>query len=100
MLRGGTTEEDDDDEESEHGGVVVDDDGGGGGGVDEGTKLAFKLEGGDSEEVDGRDEESVAVDELFKEAAEGLREGEETGDKRKPRMGRESTGLDREDTCS
>jgi hypothetical protein len=86
MLRGGPT----DDEESESGGV---DD-------DVSTELAFELEGGDSEDAGGRDEESVAVNELLKEAAEGLREGEEKGDKRKPRMGRDSTGLDREASCS
>jgi len=77
MLRGGN--EDDD------------------GGVDDvRTALAFELEGGG--DADGRDEELIAVDdELYKELAEGLRGGEEeTGDKRKLRMGRGSTGLDLE----
>ena len=95
ILRGGAEEEeedDDDDDESELGG-------GGDDVVDVGTTLAFELDGGggDSEDPDGTDE---VVDELFKEAAEGLRGGEETGDKRKPRMGRDSTGLDREGNCS
>ena len=89
MLRGGVEEDDD-----EHNGGVDEDV------VDVSTALAgFELEGrggGDSEDADGRDEESIAVD----EAAEGLREGEEKGDKRKPRMGRDSTGLDRECSCS
>ena len=91
MLREGVEEDDD-----EHNGGVDDDDDV----VDVSTALAgFELEGrggGDSEDADGRDEESIAVD----EAAEGLREGEEKGDKRKPRMGRDSTGLDREFSCS
>jgi hypothetical protein len=91
ILRGGAEEEDDDDE-SERGGV---DDV-----VDVSTTLAFELEGGgDSEDADGGDE-LITVDELFKEAAEGLRGGEERGDKRKLRMGRDSTGLDREGSCS
>ena len=89
MLRGGVEEDD----EEHNGGVDDDDDV-----VDVSTALAmFELESrGDSEDADGRDEESIAVD----EAAEGLREGEEKGDKRKPRMGRDSTGLDREFSCS
>ena len=89
MLRGGVEEDDD-----EHNGGVDDDDV-----VDVSTALAmFELEGrgGDSEDADGRDEELITVD----EDAEGLREGEEKGDKRKPRMGRDSTGLDRECSCS
>ena len=88
MLRGGV--EEDDDDESEHGGSVDDNV------VDVST--AFELEGRGREEEDahGRDEESIAVD----EAAEGLREGEEKGDKRNPRIGRDSTGLDREGDCS
>ena len=91
MLRGGV--EEDDDEESEHGGSVDDNV------VDVST--AFELEGrggGGEEEEDahGRDEESIALN----EAAEGLREGEEKGDKRNPRIGRDSTGLDREGDCS
>ena len=92
ILRGGAEEEDDDDDESELGG-------GGDDVVDVGTTLEFELKGGggDSEDAGGRDE---VVDELFKEAAEGLRGGEGTGDKRKPRMGRDSTGLDREGSCS
>ena len=90
MLRGGVEEDDD-----EHNGGVDDDDDV----VDVSTALAmFELEGRgrDSEDADGRDEASIAVD----EAAEGLREGEEKGDKRKPRMGRDSTGLNRECSCS
>ena len=90
MLRGGVEEDDD-----EHNGGVDDEDDV----VDVSTVLAmFELEGrgGDSEDADGRDEESIAVD----EAAEGLREGEEKGDKRKPRMGHDSIGLDREGNCS
>ena len=83
MLRG--TEDDDG---SEH--VGADDDA-----VDMDTTLTFELEGrgGDLKDAEGRDE-------LFKEDAEGLREGNETGDKRKLRMGRDSTGLDREGSCS
>ena len=68
MLRGGVEEDDD-----EHNGGVDDDV------VDVSTALAgFEMEGrgGDSEDADERDEESIAVD----EAAEGLREGEEKGD--------------------
>ena len=88
ILRGGV--EEDDDDESEHGGSVDDNV------VDVST--AFELEGRGREEEDahGRDEESIAVD----GAAEGLREGEEKGDKRNPRIGRDSTGLDREGDCS
>jgi hypothetical protein len=74
ILRGGT------EDESEQGvdDVVVQ--------VDDGstscTTLAFELEGGeDSEEADGRrDEEFIELD---KKEAEGLRGGEEMGDKRK-----------------
>jgi hypothetical protein len=91
ILRGGTEEDD----ESECGGV---DDV-----VEVSTTLVFELVeggGGDSEDADGRDEELIAVDGLYKEAAEGLREGEEMGDKRKFRMGRDSTGLDREGSSS
>ena len=54
----------------------------------------FKLRGG-GEEDDGIDEELIAVDELYKEA-EGLLGGEGMGDERKLRMGRGSTGLERE----
>jgi hypothetical protein len=100
ILRGGVEDDgdDDDDDESGHEGVDDDDDDDA---VDVNTALAFELEGGgDSEDADGRDDKSMAVDELFTEAAEGLREGEETGDKRKPRMGRDSTGLDREGSSS
>ena len=88
ILRGGVEEDDD-----EHNGGVDDEDDDV---IDVSTALAmFELESrGDSEDADGRDEESIAVD----EAAEGLREGEEEGDKRKLRMGRDSTGLDGE--CS
>ena len=93
ILRGGV--EEDDDDESEYGGSVDVDE------VEVGTALpGFELEGrgGGEEEEDahGRDEESIAVD----GAAEGLREGEEKGDKRNPRIGRDSTGLDREGDCS
>ena len=89
ILRGGV--EEDDEDESEHGGSVDDNV------VDVST--AFELEGrggGDSEDAHGRDEESIVLN----EAAEGLREGEEKGDKRNPRIGRDSTGLDREGDCS
>ena len=94
MLRGDTEDED------ESGRGVVDDDDA----VGVSTTLAFELEGGgegDPEDADWGDKELIVVDELCKEAAEGLREGEEeTGDKRKLRMGRDSTGLDREGNCS
>ena len=58
------------------------------------TLALFELEGRgeDSEDADdGRGEESL----LYKES-EGLPGGEELGDKRKLRMGRDSKGLDRE----
>ena len=88
ILRGGV--EEDDDDESKYGGSVDVDE------VEVGTALpGFELEGkggGDSEDADWRVEESIALN----EAAEGLREGEEKGDKRNPRIGRDSTGLDRE----
>lgn len=56
------------DDESECWNDAVDD------AVDMSTTLAFKLEGegGDSGDVDWRDEELIVVDELFTEAAEGL----------------------------
>ena len=58
MLKGGT-----EDDNYEHGGADND-------AVDVGTTLTFELEGrgGDLEDAEGRDE-------LFKEDAEGLREG-------------------------
>ena len=55
---------------------------------------------GDSEDSDGMDEEFITADELLKEAAEGLPGGEEMGDERKLRMGRDSIGLDQEGTSS
>ena len=99
MLRGGV----EDDDESELGGSVDDDDDDDA--VDMSKTLGFELQGGGGEgdleeDVDGRDEELIVVDGLLIEAAEGLREGEEMGDKRNPRMGRDSTELDREGSCS
>jgi len=61
--------------------------------VDVGGTVVVELGGG--EEVDGRDEELMTVDELYREAEE-LPGGEGMGDKRKLRIGRDSTGLDRE----